>query len=213
MARLWANFPPRGNSDAERLVALETIWEELSRSTWLTDAVWRDGVSLLLRSHGTFMPTIRQMLEACIEAERELDKRAGTDPASVAISEAGATRLLGDIRSAPDDVSPLAASIRSGVWDRTTARTIAWGRKRQARYDELVTEAERALPVDIPYRKRRELARVRAGYAFANYQPEVSDDDIAQILHEMARTRASERAAVPPLRGTLEAALAARLGA
>lgn len=211
MARLWANFPPRGSSDGDRLVALETIWGELSRSTWLTDAVWADGVSLMLRGHATYMPTIRQMLEACIEAEREIDKAAGTDEASMAIGRVDATRLLATVKDAPEAVSPMAAAIRSGVWDRTTARTIAWGRLRQERYDQLVTEAERALPVDLPYRKRREIARTRAGYGFADYQPEVTDDHIAEILHEMAQPRPKERGGIPPLRGTLEAAMAARI--
>ena len=74
-----------------------------------------------------------------------------------------------------------------------------------------MTEAERALPVDLPYRKRREIARTRAGYGFADYQPEVTDDHIAEILHEMAQPRPKEKGGLPPLRGTLEAAMAARI--
>ena len=75
MARLWVSFPSRTLTDDERVVLVDTMWREVSRTTWLDDATWDEAVSACLR-HYTWLPTLRQLLEACVDIDRERDRKA-----------------------------------------------------------------------------------------------------------------------------------------
>lgn len=199
MARLWANFPNRMTNETDKVVVIETVWTEITRGEWIDDGIWNNAVTALLRSSLTWMPTIRQMLEACAEADRNRERAEGRDDASVVLAA-----LSGPV--SPN--STLHACIASGSWDRTFARVIAGNQQRSAFYQAEWKRTVAEYPLTLPYRVRKSMGMTRAGFALRDFQPHVTAEDIDDVLRRMAAVPAGKQVdGIPGLRGPLEAAL------
>lgn len=199
MARLWANFPNRMTNENDKVVVIETVWTEITRGGWIDDGIWNDAVTALLRSSLTWMPTIRQMLEACAEADRQRERAEGRDDATAVLAA-----LSGP--AAPN--SSLYACIASGSWDRTFARVIAANQQRSQFYEAEWRRYCAEYPLSLPYRVRKSMAMTRAGYALRDFMPHVEAEDIDDVLRRMATVPAGKQVdGIPSLRGPLEAAL------
>lgn len=209
MARLWVSFPSRTLTDDERVVLVDTMWREVSRTAWLDDGTWDEAVSFCLR-HYTWLPTLRQLLEACVDIDRERDRKAANEEASAEHARQ-ALQMLEDRRR--DDL-PAAyyRCINSGHWDRSVARQTWRNLYRNAAYDQAHAAAFHACPLETPMTARKLIARTAGERAIAGVpiRPSVTDADIDAMLHRMAAT-STPTGGVWPLRGNLEDALGAVL--
>ena len=186
-------------NETDKVVVIETVWTEITRGEWIDDGIWNDAVTALLRSSLTWMPTIRQMLEACAEADRNRERAEGRDDASVVLAA-----LSGPV--SPN--STLHACIASGSWDRTFARVIAANQQRSAFYEAEWKRYVAEYPLSLPYRVRKSMAFTRAGYALNDFQPHVTALDIDDVLRRMANVPAGKQIdGIPALRGPLQEAL------
>ena len=209
MARLWVSFPSRTLTDDERVVLVDTVWREIARTTWLDDATWDQAVSACLR-HYTWLPTVRQLLEACVDIDRERDRKAATEEATAEHAR-NAVQMLHD---AQHDALPAAyyRCIASGVWDRSTARQGWRNLHRNAVYEQARAAAFHACPLETPMTVRKRLARAAGERAISlvPLRPPVTDADIDGMLHRMAAVTVPT-GGVWPLRGDLDNALRAVL--
>jgi len=209
MARLWVSFPSRTLTDDERVVLVDTMWREVSRTTWLDDATWDEAVSACLR-HYTWLPTLRQLLEACVDIDRERDRKAAAEEVTAEHAR-DALRLLDN---AQHTARPAAyyRCIDSGVWDRSVARQTWRNLRRNAVYDAAYAAAFHGCPLETPMKVRKRLARSAGEQAIAHVpiRPAVTNADIDETLHRMAAVT-SPTGGVWPLRGNLEDALRAEL--
>ena len=121
MNKLWANFPSRAASEADKVVALQTYWDELGEREWITNAVWERATRLMLRSQHEWFPTIRQVTTWCVEADRELDReeqrQADGHP------EADLTHVIAgtvEVETLPE-TNTLRSAVAKGIWDRSWA--------------------------------------------------------------------------------------------
>ncbi len=186
-------------NETDKVVVIETVWTEITRGEWIDDGIWNNAVTALLRSSLTWMPTIRQMLEACAEADRRREQVEGRDDAS---------NVLAAVTGPPAPNTTLHACIASGLWDRTSARVIAANQQRTAFYEAEVRRLVAEYPLSLPYRARKAMAMTRAGYALRDFQPHVTPEDIDYVLRQMSNIPVSKHVnGIPGLRGPLEAAL------
>jgi hypothetical protein len=119
MNKLWANFPSRAASEADKVVALQTYWDELGERQWVTNAVWERATRLMLRSQHEWFPTIRQITTWCVEADRELDReeqRAEDALPDITGVIAGAVA----VETLPE-TNTLRSAVAKGIWDRSWA--------------------------------------------------------------------------------------------
>ena len=119
MNKLWANFPSRASSEADKVMALQTYWDELGEREWITNAVWERATRLMLRSQHEWFPTIRQVTTWCVEADRELDReeqRAEDALPDITGVIAGAVA----VETLPETNS-LRSAVAKGIWDRSWA--------------------------------------------------------------------------------------------
>ena len=123
MNRLWANFPARGNSEADKIVALETYWTEISKWEWIEDVVWKQAISSILVSDQVFFPTIKQLLTWTMEADKENDKRILKREEQGLIADAVVAEAIngGEI---PELLNTLQSFVDSGGWDRHWAFSV-----------------------------------------------------------------------------------------
>lgn len=209
MARLWVSFPSRNLTDEERVVLVDTVWREVARTTWLDDVTWDQAVSACLR-HYTWLPTVRQLLEACVDIDRERDRKAATEEVTAEHAR-NAVQMLHD---AQHDALPSAyhRCIASGVWDRSMARQGWRNLHRNAVYEQARAAAFQDCPLETSMTVRKRLARSAGQYAIAGVplRPPVTDADINAMLHRMAAVTVPTDG-VWPLRGNLEDALGAVL--
>lgn len=209
MARLWVSFPSRTLTDDERVVLVDTMWREVTRTTWLDDVTWDQAVAACLR-HYSWLPTLRQLLEACVDIDRGRDRKAATEEATAEHARE-ARRMLDD---AQHTARPAAyyRCIDSGVWDRSVARQTVRNLHRNAAYDAAHATAFHACPLDTPMTVRKRMARSAGEDAISRVplRLPVTDADINGTLHRMAAVTAPT-GGVWPLRGNLEDALRAAL--
>lgn len=121
MNKLWANFPSRASSEADKVMALQTYWDELGEREWITNVVWERATRLMLRSQHEWFPTVRQVTTWCVEADRELDReeqrQADTHPgADITHVIAGTV----SVETLPE-ANTLRAAVAKGIWDRSWA--------------------------------------------------------------------------------------------
>lgn len=207
MARLWVAFPTRNQSDDDRVVLVDTTWREVGTCEWVDEAVWDGAVSLCLRHH-TWLPTIRQLLEACMEVSREQDRR--DERAEATAAEAATT-----LRALDDGGTALPAfhrALASGTWDRAVARTTVRLQRRNAVHADAYRAEFGAQSLETPLRLRKERARTAAERAISQVplRSVVTEQEVDDMLWRMSRT-SSVMEGVWPLRGPLAAALAVRL--
>ncbi len=121
MNKLWANFPSRASSEADKVMALQTYWDELGEREWITNSVWERATRLMLRSQHEWFPTVRQVTTWCVEADRELDREEQRQ--SDAHPEADMTPVIAgtvSVESLPE-ANTLRAAVAKGIWDRSWA--------------------------------------------------------------------------------------------
>jgi hypothetical protein len=121
MNKLWANFPSRASSEADKVMALQTYWDELGEREWITNAVWERATRLMLRSQHEWFPTIRQVTTWCVEADRELDReeqRQADGP-----PEADLTHVIAGTVEVEtlQEANTLRSAVAKGIWDRSWA--------------------------------------------------------------------------------------------
>lgn len=209
MARLWVSFPSRTLTDDERVVLVDTMWREITRTTWLDDVTWEQAVSACLR-HYTWLPTLRQLLEACVDIDRERDRKASADEATAEHAR-NAVQMLHDAQHTALP-APYYRCIDSGVWDRSTARQVWRNLHRNAVYEQARAAAFHDCPLETPMTVRKRLARAAGERAISlvPLRPPVTDADIDGMLHRMAAVTVPTDG-VLPLRGNLASALRAVL--
>ena len=121
MNKLWANFPSRASSEADKVMALQTYWDELGEREWITNPVWERATRLMLRSQHEWFPTVRQVTTWCVEADRELDReeqrQADTHPGADMTPVIAGTV---SVESLPE-ANTLRAAVAKGIWDRSWA--------------------------------------------------------------------------------------------
>lgn len=121
MNKLWANFPSRAASEADKVVALQTYWDEIGERQWITNTVWERATRLMLRSQHEWFPTIRQVTTWCVEADRELDREE--QRVSDALPDRDITGVIAGtvaVETLPE-TNTLRSAVARGIWDRSWA--------------------------------------------------------------------------------------------
>lgn len=212
MARLWVAFPSRNLTDDDRLVLVDTVWREVSRATWVDDATWDGAVSRCLR-HFTWLPTVRQLIEACVDVDRERCRQVALAEQLTANEAARVLQTFsGHGGAANDPPASFKRAVTSGVWDRAIARQTARNLRRNLAYDEAHGAAFAACSTNTPLPARRAFARAAGQRALAlmTTHPHVTDAEVDSVLYRMAALTVPT-GGVWPLRGPLDAALTAVL--
>ena len=121
MNRLWANFPSRAASEADKVIALQTYWGELGEREWITNTVWERAIKAMLNSQHEWFPTVRQIVTWCADADRDLDReqQRADEAASWPDITAVITGAVG-IDTLPE-TNTLRAAVAKGIWDRSWA--------------------------------------------------------------------------------------------
>lgn len=148
MNRLWAAFPPaRTMSPEDKQVALQTYWEAIERSSWLTDDLLVEASRQIIASTDRGFPSVRRLLDWCVEAEREQEREVDRRPVETkAIASQTLAMLAGPVAgSAPDGLKRFVAS---GQWDRWWAYGSAKQRLRREPTTEEVDSRLREIQVE-----------------------------------------------------------------
>ena len=118
MNRLWAAFPPaRTMSVEDKQVALQTYWEAIERSSWLTDDLLAEASRHIVVSNDKGFPSVRRLLDWCVEVERDTRvDEAHRAEESHQIASQTIAMLTGP--TSPDAPSGLRRFVDSGEWDR-----------------------------------------------------------------------------------------------
>lgn len=121
MTKLWANFPSRAASEADKVLTLQTYWDELGDREWITNPVWERATRLMLRSQHEWFPTVRQVTTWCVEADRELDREEQREADAHPESDM-TTLIVGqvEVETLPE-TNTLRVAVAKGIWDRAWA--------------------------------------------------------------------------------------------
>ncbi len=122
MNRLWANFPSRASSEADKVVLLGTYWDEIGHREWVTNQVFDRATSMMLTSSLEWFPTIKQVITWAVEADREIDRK-NQRAEETASSLPDLTEMIVS-NTDIDEVgvtNTLRQAVARGVWDRAWA--------------------------------------------------------------------------------------------
>ena len=121
MNRLWANFPSRAASEADKVIALQTYWGELGEREWITNAVWERAIKAMLNSQHEWFPTVRQIVTWCVDADRDLDREQQRADEAASRPDITAVITGGVGADTLPETNTLRAAVAKGIWDRSWA--------------------------------------------------------------------------------------------
>lgn len=199
-ARLLVAYPTRQANDHDKVLMIDTYWQQVSRCQWLTESVLARGIEITLRL-SEFMPTVKLLLDYCLEAERQLTPSVvPNDP--VALLPDAIPSWFSDTDAELAAPSGLRKAIDNGCWDRGTAYGKAWMAKRREQVEAIRSRYREQLGLRAIRDKALviEASSLEASWLETN----IERVDIDEMLRQMATIPRGQEGA---LRGTLEAAL------
>ena len=199
-ARLLVAYPTRQANDHDKVLMIDTYWHQVSRCHWLTEPVLARGIEIALRL-SEFMPTVKLLLDYCVEAERQLTPVEVVDEPVALLPDAVPT-WFSDADAELAAPNGLRKAIDNGCWDRGTAYGKTWMAKRKEQIEAIRSRYRQQLG----HRAVRDkfLVIEASSLEASRLETVVERDDIDATLRQMATIPRGQEGA---LRGTLEAAL------